>query len=94
MNQNKYYKENKDEINSTIMEIASDLAVGRLVEKHKQPFETFVEPDDPNDPDGGTHYKDEFQDEYNRLYDEEYERVASLMKFDIGAKDGIRKEDD
>ena len=75
-----YYKEHKDEINSLIMEIASDLAVGRLVAKHGQPFEAFVEPDDPKDPDSGTHYKEEFQDEFNRFYDEEYERVASLMR--------------
>ncbi len=88
-----YYKEHKDEINSLIMEIASDLAVGRLVAKHGQPFEAFVEPDDPKDPDSGTHYKEEFQDEFNRFYDEEYERVASLMRFDIGTEDGIRRSD-
>lgn len=93
MDLNKYYKENKDGINSSIMEIASDLAVGRLVEKHGQPFEAFVEPDDPDDPDSGTHYKEEFQDEFNRFYDEEYERVASLMRFDIGEENGIRKGD-
>ncbi|MCD8273598.1 MAG: hypothetical protein LUC96_01205 [Alistipes sp.] len=93
MDLNHYYKESKDDINSSIMEIASDLAVGRMVDKYKQPFEAFVEPDDPDDPDGGTHYKEEFQDEYNRFYDEEYERVASLMKFDIGEDDGVRKED-
>lgn len=87
-----YYKESKDDINSSIMEIASDLAVGRMIDKYKQPFEAFVEPDDPDDPDGGTHYKEEFQDEYNRFYDEEYERVASLMKFDIGTEDGIRRD--
>lgn len=94
MDLNHYYATNKDNINSSIMEIASDLAVGRMVDKYKQPFEAFVEPDDPDDPDGGTHYKEEFQDEYNRFYDEEYERVASLMRFDIGAEDGIRKEED
>ena len=88
-----YYKEHKDEINSLIMEIASDLAVGRLVAKHGQPFEAFVEPDDPKDPDSGTHYKEEFQDEFNRFYDEEYERVASLMRFDIGTEDGLRRSD-
>lgn len=88
-----YYKEHKDDINSSIMEIASDLAVGRMVDKYKQPFEVFVEPDEPGDPEGGTHYKEEFQDEYNQFYDEEYERVASLMRFDIGAEDGIRKEE-
>ena len=29
------------------------------------PFETFVEADDPDDPDGGTHYKEEYQKEYD-----------------------------
>lgn len=89
MDLNHYCAENKDRINSSIMEIASDLAVGRMVDKYKQPFEAFVEPDDP---DGGTRYKEEFQDEYNKFYDEEYERVASLMKFDIGTEDGIRRD--
>lgn len=93
MNLNHYYAKNKDRINSSIMEIASDLAVGCMVDKYKQPFEAFVEPDDPDDPDGETHYKEEFQDEYNKFYDEEYERVASLMRFDIGEKDGVRKEE-
>lgn len=92
MNLNHYYAENKDRINSSIMEIASDLAVGRMVDKYKQPFEAFVESDDPDDPDGETHYKEEFQDEYNKFYDEEYERVASLMRFDIGTEDGIRRD--
>ena len=86
MDLHKYYQENKDDINSSIMEIASDLAVGRLVDKYKQPFEAFIDPDDP---DSSTHYKEEFQDEYNRFYDEEYDRVAQLMKFDITASDGI-----
>lgn len=93
MNLNHYYAENKDRINSSIMEIASDLAVGCMVDKYKQPFEAFVEPDDPDDPDSGTHYKEEFQDEYDKFYDEEYERVASLMRFDIGEEDGVRKEE-
>ncbi len=93
MNLNHYYAKNKDRINSSIMEIASDLAVGRMVDKYKQPFEAFVEPDDPDDPDSGTHYKEEFQDEYDKFYDEEYERVASLMRFDIGEEDGVRKEE-
>lgn len=91
MDLNHYYATNKDEINSSIMEIASDLAVGRMVDKYKQPFEAFVKPDDPDDPNSDTHYKDEFQDEYHKLYDEEYERVASLMRFDIGEEDGIRR---
>lgn len=92
MDLHKYYKEHKDDINSSIMEIASDLAVARLVDKYKQPFEAFVEPEDPDDPDGGTCYKEVYQDEYNRFYDEEYDRVASLMKFDYAAKDGVAGE--
>ena len=92
MDLHRYYAKNKDDINSSIMEIASDLAVGRMVDKYKQPFEAFVEPDDLDDPDSGTHYKEEFQDEYNQFYDEEYERVASLMQFDIGTEDGIRRD--
>lgn len=89
MDLHQYYKENKDEINSSIMEIASDLAVARLVDKHKLPFDAFVEPEDPDDPDSGTCYKEEYQDEYNRFYDEEYNRLAQLMKFDITSPDGI-----
>lgn len=89
MDLRQYYKENKDEINSSIMEIASDLAVARLVEKHQMPFDSFVEPEDLDDPDSGTCYKEEYQDEYNRFYDEEYNRLAQLMKFDITSPDGI-----
>lgn len=92
MDLHKYYKENKNDINSSIMEIASDLAVARLVDKYKQPFEAFIELDDPDAPDSGTCYKEEFQDEYNRFYDEEYDRIAQLMKFDISAPDGIAVE--
>lgn len=89
MDLHQYYKENKDDINSSIMEIASDLAVARLVDKHQMPFDSFVEPEDPNDPDSGTCCKEEYQDEYNRFYDEEYNRLAQLMKFDVTSPDGI-----
>ncbi len=88
-----YYKENKDRINSSIMEVACDLATARLMNVHQAPFEAFVEPDDSDDPDSGTRYKEEFQDEFDKYYGEEYERVASLMQFDIGAEDGIRRDD-
>ena len=64
------------------MDIACDLAVGRLLNAHDAPFETFVEADDPDDPDSGTHYKEEYQKEYDTYYDKEYARVAKLMKFD------------
>lgn len=93
MDLHQYYRENKDEINSSIMEIASDLAVARLVDKHQMPFDSFVEPEDPDDPDNGTRYKEEYQDEYNRFYDEEYNRLAQLMKFDITSPGGIAGDD-
>lgn len=87
-----YYKENKDRINSSIMEVACDLATACLMNVHQVPFEAFVEPDDPDDPDGGTRYKEEFQDEFDKYYGEEYECVALLMRFDIEEDDGIYKE--
>ncbi|OKZ36908.1 MAG: hypothetical protein BHV68_13350 [Bacteroidales bacterium 43_8] len=88
MNLHEYYRSHKEAINTSIMEIACDLAVGRLLSAHDAPFETFVEADDPDDPDGGTHYKEEFQKEYDTYYDEEYARVAKLMKFDYCQDDG------
>ena len=88
-NLHRYYKDRKDDINSSIMEIACDLAAARLMNEHGQPFEAFVEPDDPNDPESGTHYKEEFQDEFDRYYDEQYDRIARLMKFDLNAADGV-----
>ena len=89
MNLNEYYRNHKDAINSSIMEIACDLAVGRLLSAHDAPFETFVEADDPDDPDSGTHYKEEYQKEYDTYYDKEYARVAKLMKFDYCQEDGV-----
>ena len=68
-NLHRYYKDRKDDINSSIMEIACDLAAARLMNEHGQPFEAFVEPDDPDDPESGTHYKGEFQAEFDRYYD-------------------------
>lgn len=89
MNLHEYYRNYKDAINSSIMEIACDLAVARLLNAHDAPFDRFVEPNDLNDPNSGTHYKEEFQSEYDKYYDEEYDRVAKLMKFDYCEADGI-----
>ena len=91
-NLHQYYKDNKDAINASIMKLACDLAVGRLVNAHGQPFEAFVEPDNLDDPESGTHYKKEFHDEFNRYYDEEYARIAALMKFDFSSDDGVAHE--
>ena len=89
MNLHEYYRNHKDAINASIMDIACDLAVGRLLNAHGAPFETFVEADDPDDSDGGTHYKEEYQKEYDTYYDKEYARVAKLMKFDYCQDDGV-----
>ena len=89
MNLHEYYRNHKDAINASIMDIACDLAVGRLLNAHGAPFETFVEADDPDDSDGGTHYKEEYQKEYDTYYDKEYARVAKLMKFDYCQEDGV-----
>ena len=48
MNLHEYYRNHKDAINASIMDIACDLAVGRLLNAHGAPFETFVEADDPD----------------------------------------------
>ena len=47
MNLHEYYRSHKEAINTSIMEIACDLAVGRLLNAHDAPFETFVEANDP-----------------------------------------------
>jgi hypothetical protein len=89
MDLHKYYQENKDNINSSIMEIASDLATARLIMKYNQSFEAFQQPQDPNNPDNNcTCFKEEYQDEFNQLYDKEYDRIAKLMKFDYNTEDG------
>lgn len=88
----KYYRENKDEINSSIMEIATDLAALRLINNYQNSFNSFIELVDPNDPDSETRYKEEFQDEFNRYYDEEYNRVARLIKFNYAREEGIVEE--
>ena len=77
------------EVDPLTWTVACDLAVGRLLNAHGAPFETFVEADDPDDPDGGTHYKEEYQKEYDTYYDKEYARVAKLMKFDYCQEDGV-----
>ena len=93
MDLNKYYQEQKEYINSSIMKIASDLAVGNLIQEFKLPFEAFVEPEDPNNPDNGcTRYKEKYQDHFNRFYDIEYNRLAQLMNFDYNMENGQMSE--
>ena len=89
MDLNKYYQEHKDNINSLIMEIASDLAEGNLIQEFKLPFEALVEPEDSNNPDNECiRYKEKYQDHFNQFYDIEYNRLAKLMNFDYDMENG------
>ncbi len=65
-----------------VMELSSDIAAEKLTIRHNQPFEYFVEAD-ADDPDC-THYKEEFQDEVNKLYDEVFERLCNLFGCGVG----------
>lgn len=88
-----YYKEKKNDINSSIMEIACNLAVAQLVNKYNQPNDTFLQPENPNDPDNGcTRFKEEYQDEFDLFYYSEYNRIAKLMKFDFNTESGQMEE--
>lgn len=86
---------NRDNINSLIMEQASDRAVKRMEEANSLPFEAFIEPDiedrEEMNEDAPTRYKIEYQEQYNRFYDEEYNLIAVEIGFNFCEEDGIRK---
>lgn len=65
-----------------VMELSSDIAAKKLTLRHNQPFEYFVVTDADN-PDC-THYKEEFQKEVNKIYDEEFDRLCNLFGNGIG----------
>lgn len=69
-----------------VMELSSDIAAKKLTLRHNQPFEYFVVTDADN-PDC-THYKEEFQKEVNKIYDEEFDRLCNLFGNGIGG-DGM-----
>lgn len=83
---------NRDEINSLIMEQASDCAVERMTKEYNLPFEAFIEPDieegETADENASTRYKAEYQEVYNQLYDQEYNRIAAEIGFDLCSADG------
>lgn len=88
---------NKDDINSLIMEQASESAEARMMAMYKQPIEYFVEPDieegENIDEDTSTRYKAEFISLYNTFYDEEYDRISIEAGFDYCEEDGVRKSE-
>ena len=68
-----YDQTEKDKINSQIMELSSELAEKELVDKHQ------ILPEDMYD---GANYKEEYQDEFNSLYDKYYSQLSQLAKFE------------
>lgn len=85
----KDYRLHKDEINSAIMEQASDIALERLEKAHPDDEVVEIDPDGDGE---STRYKEQYQDEADRYYDEEYDRIAREMGFDFTAEDGIRRD--
>jgi len=82
----KDYKEYKHDINSNIMEQASDIATERLIKAHPDDEVTEI---DHNSDGESTHFKEKYQDEFNQYYDEEYSRIALKIGFDLDTEDGI-----
>lgn len=68
-----YDQVERDKINSQIMELSSELAEKELVDKHQ------ILPEDMYD---GSNYKEEYQDEFNSLYDKYYSQLSQLAKFE------------
>lgn len=84
------FADNKEEINALIGEIACDMAFEQL--KQANPGKEVIEID-PYGDGVSTRYKEEFQDEFNRYYDEEEGRLATEIGFDFFAEDGILIEE-
>lgn len=66
----------RDAINSDIMEMACELAEKEMVDKHNWLPEAFMD-------ESGENYTEDFQDEFDPLYDKYYERIAQLSDFQL-----------
>lgn len=64
---------NKDNIQSLIIEQACDAATEKLENAHPDDEVTEIDPDGDGE---STRYKEKFQVEFDRYYDEEYARLA------------------
>jgi hypothetical protein len=75
-----------DEINSSIIRLATELAEKALVDRHN------LLPDGLYD---GEEYKEEFQDEFNKLYDSYYDQLNELatLRYELHS-DGSSGESD
>lgn len=92
----------KDFINSEIMELATELAAHRLMIENDKRFDELTEQDradqtnEQEQDDTSFHYKEKYQRQFDTYYDEAYNRIAGLMKFDTAQDSGIdnsKKED-
>lgn len=84
----KYIRVKKDFINSEIMELAAESALLRLIRQTGKNTEELCESDQDN---SSFHYKEEYQGLFDKYYDEAYDRIAGLIKFDVAQDDGIDK---
>ena len=84
----KYIRLKKDFINSEIMELAAESALLRLIRQTGKNTEELCESDQDN---SSFHYKEEYQGLFDKYYDEAYDRIAGLIKFDVAQDDGIDK---
>lgn len=66
----------RDSMNSNIMELACELAEKELVDKYSWLPEAFMD-------ESGENYAEDFQDEFNPLFDKYYNRIADLADFEL-----------
>ncbi|GEM_PF-2415932 len=66
----------RDSINSNIMELACELAEKKMVDRYNWLPEAFMD-------ESGENYADDFQDEFNPLFDKYYNRIADLADFEL-----------
>ena len=85
----KYIRLKKDFINSEIMELAAESALLRLIRQTGKNTEELCESDQDN---SSFHYKEEYQGLFDKYYDEAYDRIAGLIKFDVAQDDVVEQK--
>lgn len=65
----------RDAVNSDIMELACELAEKEMVDRYNRLPEAFMD-------ESGEQYTEDFQDEFNPLYDKYYHKLADLAGFE------------
>lgn len=66
----------KDTINTNIMEMSCELAEKEMVDRHNWLPEAFMD-------ESGENYTEDFQDEFNPLFDKYYNRIADLANLEL-----------